>query len=250
REPVELGTALLEVRLLALLRLLAHVVEEGRVSGELLDTRKTVVGGVERRLQHAQRERAVVQHALAPRHRLDLELLEWDDLVHETHVEGFLRVVLVAQEPDLARLLLPDAAGEESRPVAAVERADLRARLPEPGVVGGDGEVAHDVQDVPAADRVPGDHRHHRLRQPADLDLEVEDVETADAVVADVAVVAADALVAAGAERLRTFAREHDHADGGVAPGPLEGVLELEERAGPERVPHLGATDRELCDAL
>ena len=106
------------------------------------------------------------------------------------------------------------------------------------------------MQGVPAPDRVPGDHCHHRFRQPADLDLEIEDVETADAVVADVAVVAADALVAARAERLGTFAREHDHADGGIAPGALERVLELEEGAGPEGVPHLGATDRELGDAL
>src|SRR5436309_2413125 len=102
--------------------------------------------GVERGLQHAQRERAVREHRLAPRHGLDLELLEWHNLVHESHLECLLRVVLVAQEPDLARLLLPDAAGEEARAVAAVEGPDLWARLPEAGVVGGDGEVAHDVQ--------------------------------------------------------------------------------------------------------
>src|SRR5690242_18296426 len=250
REPVELGTTLLEVRLLALLRLLAHVIEERRVSGELLDAGEAVVGGVQRRLQHAQGERAVLQHPLAPGHGLDLELLERDDLVHEAHVERLVGAVLVAQEPDLARLLLPDAAGEKARAVAAVEGPDLRARLPEAGVVGGDGEVAHDVQDVPAADRVPGHHRHHRLRQPADLDLEVEDVEPADAFVAHVAVAAANALVAAGAEGLRTLAGEHDHTDGGIAAGPLEGILQLEEGAGPEGVPYLGATDRELGDAL
>ena len=60
---------------------------------------------------------------------------------------------------------------------------------------------------VPAADRVPGDHRDHRLGQPADLHLEVEHVEPADAVVVAVAVVAAHALVAAGAERLGTLHR-------------------------------------------
>ena len=58
-----------------------------------------------------------------------------------------------------------------------------------------------------AADRVAGDHRHHRLRQAADLDVQFADVEPADpllgdVVVADVAVVAADPLVAAGAEGL------------------------------------------------
>ena len=63
------------------------------------------------------------------------------------------------------------------------------------------------MQDLAAADRVAGDRGDHRLRQAPDLDVEVADVEPADAllgdlVVADVAVVAADPLVAAGAERL------------------------------------------------
>ena len=68
-------------------------------------------------------------------------------------------------------------------------------------------QVADEVQDVPAADRVAGNRGDHRLGQAADLDVQVADVEAADAllgdlVVADVAVVAADPLVAAGAERL------------------------------------------------
>src|SRR6266511_4064654 len=250
REPVELGPALLEVGALAFLRLLAHVIEERRVAGELLDAGESVVGRVERRLQHAQRERAVPEHLPTPRDRLDLELLERDDLVHEAHVERLLRVVFVAQEPDLTRLLLADAAGEEARAVATVERADLGPGLAEPCVVGGDREVAHDVQDVPAADRVAGDHRDHWLGEPADLDLEVEDVQAADAVVADVAVIAADPLVATRAERLRAFTGEHDHAHPGVVAGALEGVLELEERAGPEGVADLGPTDRDLGDSL
>ena len=63
------------------------------------------------------------------------------------------------------------------------------------------------MQHVAAADGVAGHHGHDRLGRAADLDLEVEHVEAADAllghlVVADVAVVAADALVAAGAEGL------------------------------------------------
>ncbi len=95
--------------------------------------------------------------------------------------------------------------GQQPGAVAAVERADLRAGLAEARVVGGDGEVAHDVQHVAAADRVAGHHRHDRLGRAADLDLEVEHVEAADAVlgdvvVTDVAVVAADALIAARAE--------------------------------------------------
>jgi len=49
---------------------------------------------------------------------------------------------------------------------------------------------------VPPTDRVAGHHRHDGLRVPADVDLEIEDVEPADPLVVDVAVVASDLLVA------------------------------------------------------
>ncbi len=139
---------------------------------------------------------------------------------------------------------------QQPRAVAAVEAADRRTGLAEARVVGRDGEVAHDVQHVAAADRVARDHRDHRLGQPADLHLQVEHVEPADAVVVAVAVVAADALVAAGAERVGALAGEDDHADVGVVAGELERVAELEERVGPERVAHLGPADRDLGDAV
>ena len=111
------------------------------------------------------------------------------------------------------------------------------------------------MQHVAAADRVAGDHRDDRLGQAADLDLQVEHVEAADAalgdrVVADVAVVAADALVAAGAERLRSLAGQDDDADLGVVARLLEGVRQLEQRLRPEGVAHLGPVDRDLGDAL
>src|SRR3954447_25300611 len=123
-ELVEVGLALLEVGALALLRLLAHVVEERGIAGELLDAGEAIVGRVARRLDHAQRERAVLEHLPAPRDRLLLELLERDDRVDQPHVERLLRVVLAAQEPDLARLLLADRAREQPRAVPPVERAD------------------------------------------------------------------------------------------------------------------------------
>ena len=69
------------------------------------------------------------------------------------------------------------------------------------------------MQHVAAADRVAGDHRDHGLGQAADLDLQVEHVEAAGALGVDVAVVAANALVAARAEGLGAGAGEDDHAD-------------------------------------
>ena len=61
-----------------------------------------------------------------------------------------------------------------------------------------------------------------------------------DVVVADVAVVATDPLVAAGAERLVALAGEDDHADLVVVTRAVERVGELEQRLRPERVAHLG----------
>ena len=71
-----------------------------------------------------------------------------------------------------------------------------------------------------------------------------------DVVVADVAVVAADPLVAAGAEGLVALAGEDDDADLVVVAGAVERVSQLEERLRPEGVAHLGAVDRDLRDAL
>ena len=98
------------------------------------------------------------------------------------------------------------------------------------------------MQHVTAADRVARDHRDDRLRKPADLHLQIEHVEAPDALVVAVAVVAADALVAARAERLGTLAGEDDDADLRVVAGDLERVAQLEQRlrAGRRCAPRAG----------
>src|SRR5262249_19582766 len=113
RELREVGRALLHVCRLALLGFFGHVVEERRVARELLDAREAVVRRVARRLDHPQRERAVPEHLATPLHGFDLEVSERDDGIHESHRECFLRVVLPAEKPDLARLLLPNRAREQ-----------------------------------------------------------------------------------------------------------------------------------------
>ena len=130
---------------------------------------------------------------------------------------------------------------------------DPRPGLAEARVLGRDRQVADQVQDVTAADRVARDHGHDRLRQPPDLHVEVADVEAADAllgdlVVADVAVVATDPLVAAGAERLVAGAGEDDRADVGVVAGAVERVAELGEGLRAERVVDVRPVDRDLRD--
>src|SRR5689334_12918171 len=246
----EVGLSLLHVCVAPFLRLFAQVVEERRIARELLDAGQAVVGGVETRLEKAQCQWAQLQHAPAPRDRLALEVGQRHDLVDQAHVQRLLGVVLLAEKPDLTRLLLADDARQQPRAIAAVEAADARARLAEASVVGGDGEVAHHVQHVAAADRVAGDHRDHRLGQAPDLDLDVEDVQAADALGVDVAVVASDALVAPRAERLGARASEDDHADGRVVARRLEGPAHLDHGQRPEGVADLGPVYRDLGDAL
>src|SRR5215211_4549335 len=153
RELAEVGLALLLVGVTALLRLLRLVEEEVRVVGELLDAGDAVLVRVEAGLQQAQGERRQREHLAAPLHGLLLERLERDDRVDQPHVERLLRVVLPGQEPDLLGLLGPDQARQDRGAVAAVERAHARAGLAEARVVGGDRQVADDVQHVAAADR-------------------------------------------------------------------------------------------------
>ena len=69
-------------------------------------------------------------------------------------------------------------------------------------------------------------------------------------VVAEVAVVAADALVAAGAERVRALAGEDDHADLRVVARAVERLRQLEQRLRAEGVAHLGPADGDLGDAV
>ena len=127
--------------------------------------------------------------------------------------------------------------------------------LAEPGVVAGDRHVADQVEDVPAADGIARDHRDHGLREAADLHVQVSHVQAPDAllgdlVVADVAVVAADALVAARAERLIAGPGEDDRRDLDVVASAAERVAELAQGRRAEGVAHLGAVDRDLRDAL
>src|SRR5438034_8284366 len=97
----EVRRALLAVGVASLLRLLAAVEEEVGVVRQLLKPAQAVLRGVEARLQQPQRERREGQHLAAPAERLLFEPLEWDDRIHESHLERFRGRVLAAQEPDL-----------------------------------------------------------------------------------------------------------------------------------------------------
>src|SRR5688500_11467647 len=127
--------ALLEEGVLSRLRLLGGVVEKRGVARELLQSRQSVGIGVERRLEEAQRRRALLEDLARPLHRLGVELLQRHHGVDEPHLQRLGCVVLATEIPDLARLLVADAAREVAGAVAGVEAADDRAGLAEARVV-------------------------------------------------------------------------------------------------------------------
>ena len=79
--------------------------------------------------------------------------------------------------------------------------------------------------------------------------MEIEHVEARDAVGADVAALAAHALIAARAERVGAFAGQDHDADRRVVARRIERADHLGDGLRPERVAHLGAIDRDLRDA-
>src|SRR3712207_3377608 len=134
-----------------------------RLTGEQLLADQPVVDQVERVLEHALRGGALGDDPPSPVQRRPLELGVRDDAVHHAHAVRVLGGVLVAEEEDLAGVLLPHLAGEVGRPETAVEAADVGVGLLEPRVLGaGQREVRDDVQAVPAAGGPPGDRSEER----------------------------------------------------------------------------------------
>jgi hypothetical protein len=85
--------------------------------------------------------------------------------------------------------------------------------------------------------------------------VQVADVEAADPLLrnlvgSDVAVVAADLLVAAGAEGLIAGAGEDDRADLEIVARLREGVAQLRQGRRAERVAAFGPVDRDLRDPV
>jgi hypothetical protein len=127
--------------------------------------------------------------------------------------------------------LLTDDAGEVRSPIAAIEGSYLRSGLHKASVLGSYRKVAHHVQDVPAADGPPGDHRDDRLGAGPDLALEIQDVQPLDAAsFLGVASVPPDALIPARAEGVGAFAGQDDDPDLVVVAGVFQCPSHLLDR--------------------
>mmetsp|Transcript_8714 Transcript_8714/g.22322 ORF Transcript_8714/g.22322 Transcript_8714/m.22322 type:complete len:331 (-) Transcript_8714:98-1090(-) len=230
--------------------LLVAVEHLGGETPQLLHARVAVVHSIHGGLENAQGQGGIGQHLAAPMHGLLLKLRERHHLVHEAHLVRLLRCVQFAQEPHLLRLLRTDEPGHDAASPACVEGTHLRARLPVDGVVRRHCHVAKHVDDVAAADRVPGHHRDHWLGNAAQNNLKVEKVESRDAIFAHVASHVPHPLVPSAAESLRATPRENDGGDARVLLGVLEAANQLQDGARREGVPPLGPVDGDLRDAL
>src|SRR5207249_12019745 len=127
----EVGFPALQVGVSPLLGFFGHVVEKRGVSRQLLDPGFAVELRVEGGLEAAQGERAHGQDFAAPAHGLLFEPLHRHHRVHEPHLERLLGIVLAAEKPDLARLLLADDPGQVRGAEATGQAAQPWARQAE-----------------------------------------------------------------------------------------------------------------------
>src|SRR6266567_4690158 len=209
--------------------------------GHLADAGEVLGVGVERLLEHLERGGGELQDLVCPgRHYL----------VGQAPLEGLLSGVLATEEPDLASPLLTHGPGHQAGAETGVERADPRSVLTERRVVGGDGQVTQQVQNVPPADGEPVDRRDGRLRYVADHAVQRVDLEQPALRRPVVARLHPLLLVAAGAERLVARAGEGNDADLVADPGPLERQHELVDGACAEGVVALRPVDRDPGEAV
>src|SRR5947209_12620585 len=145
REPGEIGLALLQEGILALLTLFGHVVEHGGVASQFLNTGKAVRVRVESRFEEAQGKRAFLQYLAGPLYGLFFQALKGHDSVDQSHVEGLLGCILATEIPDLTGFFVSHDACHLGSTPTGVKAANFRAGLPKPGVVSGNRQVAEEV---------------------------------------------------------------------------------------------------------
>ena len=185
----------------------------------------------------------MLQDFTTPLNGFFLKSVQRHNGVDEAHVEGFLRVVLAAEVPDLTSLFLTDKAGHVACSPAPVKGAYFRPCLTENSVFSRNGQVTEHMQNVAPADRVTGNHGDNRFRAGADVALEVEHVESVDPFFVRVSGVAPDFLIAARAESQRALSCQDNDADVLVIPCVFEGLNHFNDRLRTESVAPLGTID-------
>ncbi len=257
----EVRVALLHERVPSLLCFVGHVRQSGGFPGEHLLADEAVVFEVERVLQHSNRGGTLAVDFPGPVEGHVLQFLVGNRLVDHTHLLGFLGGVGLAEEEYLAGFLLADLPGEVGRSEPAVETRHVGVGLEEFRVFfGSQRHVTDHVEAVTAADGPPRHDADDGFRDVADETLDFEDVQAArlrcSLAVGILSLIfvpftAANALVAAGAERPpavlrgRAVAGQEDTADIGLALCVVERAVQFVHRSGAEGVPHVRSVERD-----
>src|SRR5208283_5982777 len=152
----------------------------------------------------------------------------------------FIRRILAAQEPNLARFFLADQARQVSGAESGIDAANPRADLAEAGGIGRDRKVTDYVEDVPSADCIAVDGGDNRLRNVADDFVQRFDVHPAA-----IACATARGLVTARTEGAVAGAGQNHHPDRTFSPGVPEGLHHLVHGLTAKRVTDLRTVD---CD--
>jgi hypothetical protein len=107
------------------------------------------------------------------------------------------------------------------------------------------------VQDVTATYRPSSDHGDNRFGTGANLALEIQDIEPHDAAaLLFIAGISTNTLIPAGAKGQRSFSGQNDDTDLMIVPRFLQGLPHFRDCQWSERIPDLGAVDRDLGHAL
>lgn len=257
----EVGVSLLQESVAALLGLVRHIAETGRLAREDLLSDQTIIDHVEGELQHPLGIGALLDYLVGPLQCDLFQIFMRDHLIDHPHLKGLLRRVAPPHEEDLPRSLLTDHPGQIGRPVTRVIAGHVGVRLLEGGVfLGGKREIANNMETVSATDSPTRDNRNNHFGHESDEALHLENMEAAEtgridgvgglAIGVLVTVFAPDPLIAAGTECpttvlwRRPIAGEEDASDISGLTSMVEGFVEFIDGVGAKGVPDLGAVER------
>ena len=191
------------------------------------DCKRTALG-------NGQRHRARLVHQLVVGHHF----------VDEPDLQRFARRQLGVGEPHFLGLLLADQVFEVPGAVAGVETAHHRADLTEHRAFLGDGDVAHHLQHLPAADGITVDHGYHRFLQALDGFVNFQRRQHASIERGVLKAI----LAPADAEKFIPRAGDHDHACACFAADVVDAVTNLVAHLGGEHIAIVGAIERQPAD--
>ena len=227
----------------------------GGIAGQLLQPGEAIGFGVECGLEATDGRRAVLQHLPGPTHPLRLQLLQRHHGIDEPHLQSLLRAITAAEKPDFTCLALANHPRQVARTKAAVKTADLGSGLAKHGVVGGDAEVAEQMQHLTATHGIARHQSDHHLGQAADDALQIQHVQARQAVLTDVTTVPTHTLITTGTEGIATIGgradpREQHHTDFTVIPDARKGITQLHHRLRAEGIALGGAVDGHASQAV